>query len=293
MGPLEIFLIIFVICLTLYYYSVSKYEFWKNLGVKGPKPMLLLGNFKDLMLRTKSFGDFMKDLYDNYKDEPMIGIYARHTPILILNDPDLIKDVLIKDFTNFTDRGIKIHEKVEPLAQNLFSLDHNKWRPLRIKLSPTFTSGKLKEMFYILSECGDHLEEYMQIIESRNEPIEIRDLTSKYTTNVIGACAFGLNINVLCDEESEFLKMGRQIFNLSTWRQIKATIRDSFPALYDFLGPIMKDTEINHFYKHLFLGVMKYRRDNNIVRHDFVDLLRDIRENPEKIGDFGEFLVVF
>lgn len=288
MGILEIFLIILGLFVALYYYSSSKYEFWKKLGISGPKPLFLLGNFKDLMLGTKSFGDFIKELYNDFKDEPMIGIYARLTPILVLNDPDLIKDVLIKDFTNFQDRGIKIHEKVEPLSQNLFSLEHDKWRPLRIKLSPTFTSGKLKEMFYLLLESANHLEKYMEVLVKRDEPIDFRDLTSKYTTNVIGACAFGLNINVLCDEESEFLRMGRQIFTLNTWRQFKNIIRESFPFLYDLLGPLMQDKEINHFYRSLFMGMMKYRKENNIVRHDFVDLLKSIKENPEKIGDFGE-----
>ena len=287
MGTLEILCILAVIFLIFYYYCTLNYNFWKVRGVRGPKPSFPLGNFKTIMLNRLSVGDYLNVIYKDFKDEPMIGIYARTTPVLILKDPEFIKDVLIKDFTTFADRGLKIHEKVEPLSQHLFSLEPTRWRPLRNKLSPVFTSGKLKEMFYLLLESSDHLEKYMETIVSRNEPIECRDLTAKFTTNVIGSCAFGININSFRDEENDFLRMGKKIFQITFWRSIKMRIRDATPWLFDLLGPLLQDREINSFFTNLIIETMRYRKDNSIQRHDFVDLLKDIKEHPDKL-DFGE-----
>ena len=263
------------------------YDFWKVQGVSGPKPSFLWGNLKDVMLNRKALGGYLNVIYKDFKDELMVGIFARTTPILILKDPELIKDVLIKDFAKFPNRGLNTHEKVEPLSQHLFLLEYERWRPLRIQLSPVFTSGKLKEMFYLLLESSDHLEKYLETVVSKNEPIECRDLTDKYTANVIGSCAFGININSLCDEENEFLKMGKKMFQMTTWRSIRSEIRQAIPWLYRLLGPVFADRDMDAFFTNLILNTMKYRKDNNIVRHDFVDIINGLKENHEKL-DFGE-----
>lgn len=57
-------------------------------------------------------GDYLTEMYNTYKNEPMIGIFAKNSPILIVQDLDLIKDILIKDFNKFADRGFPIFEKV-------------------------------------------------------------------------------------------------------------------------------------------------------------------------------------
>ncbi|XP_043471294.1 probable cytochrome P450 6a14 [Leptopilina heterotoma] len=285
MGPFEILCIIAGIFLFLYYYSTSTHNFWKNQGVNGPKPAPLFGNFTDLMLNRINLGDYTKKLYEQFINEPMIGMYARRTPILLLKDPELIKDVLIKDFNKFADRGINIHEKVDILSPHLFSLEPKRWRPLRKNLSPVFTSGKLKEMFHLLIETSERLDVYLKNVVVENEPTECRKLTAKFTTDVIGSCAFGIDINALSDDENEFLRMGRKIFDVTFWRTLKMRIRDITPWLYGILGPIVAETEMNNFFVNLIKDTMEYRKKNNVVRHDFVDLLRHVKENPDRLGD--------
>ena len=293
MGPFEILCIVAVIFLFIYYYTTSNYDFWKNRGVKGPKPLPLIGNFKDLVLNRISSADFTKNYYNEFKNESMIGIYAKSSPILILKDPELIKDVLIKDFNNFTDRGMPINEKVDPLSQNLVALELERWRPLRKKLSPVFTSGKLKEMFYLLEESSCHLDKYLDKLVSINEPIECRQLTSKFTMNVIGSCAFGIEINALSDEQNEFVQMGKKIFAYSFWRNIRTKVRELMPWLFNLLGPLFKNTEMVDFFTKLLTDTMKYRKENNVNRHDFVDLLQFLKENSEKVDDIGDLYLLY
>lgn len=72
------------------------------------------------MFNKISSGDYLAEIYNDYKDERMIGIFARKTPILIMKDPDLIKDVLIKDFTVFANRGVPTFKKVRILKAIIF-----------------------------------------------------------------------------------------------------------------------------------------------------------------------------
>ena len=101
-----------VALLTFYYYSVSTFGFWKSRGVPGPKPTFFFGNTIELMFARTPISQYLKKLYDEYKNEPMVGLYMRKSPVLVLKDPELIKDVMIKDFTKFSDRGFTVHERV-------------------------------------------------------------------------------------------------------------------------------------------------------------------------------------
>lgn len=122
MEPLEILCGIAVVFLAFYYYFTSTFDFWKSRGVPGPRPIPLFGNIKDVILGKKAMGFYLKDLYNDYKDEPIIGIIIRRTPILVVKDPDLIKDILIKDFTKFADRGLQVHERVQIYLELFYNI---------------------------------------------------------------------------------------------------------------------------------------------------------------------------
>ena len=111
----EILCGIVAVIIALYYYLTSTFNFWKSRDVQGPQPIPGFGNLKDVLLAKIHLGDYVTKIYNEYKNEALIGIFSRKTPILIVKDLDLIKDVLIKDFTCFSDRGFPVTEKVRIL----------------------------------------------------------------------------------------------------------------------------------------------------------------------------------
>jgi len=287
MEPFSILCGITVVLFGLYYYLTSSFDFWKSRGIRGPRPIPGFGNFKDVIFAKISAGDYLTEVYNSYKNEPLIGIFVRATPILIVQDPDLIKDVLIKDFSVFANRGLPTFNKAEPLSQHLFSLEPKRWRPLRMKLSPVFTTGKLKEMFSLMSECADNLVQYMEKVTSKNEPVECRELTAKYTTDVIGTCAFGIETNALANEDSEFRTMGRKVFSPSKIHMLRIRFRESFPRVYNIIGRILPQPQVSKFFMRVITETINYREINNINRNDFVDTLCDLRKHPDKLGDIN------
>lgn len=151
-------------------------------------------------------------------------------------------------------------------------------------LSPVFTSGKLKEMFPLILECSNHLERYVEVLVSKNKFVECRELTAKYTTDVIGSCAFGIDTNSLSDEDSKFRKMGREIFAPSWQNMIRMRLRQSVPWFYDILGYILPETRTTKFFTRIVMENIDYREKNNIVRHDVIETLREIKRHPEKLN---------
>lgn len=103
---------IFIALLSIFYaYFKYSYNYWKSKGVSCDEPSIPFGNVKEIG-RTLYMGEFLKNLYDKYKPTgvKLCGAYLFHRPIAILLDLELIKNVLVRDFSNFDERGVRTFE---------------------------------------------------------------------------------------------------------------------------------------------------------------------------------------
>lgn len=76
----------------------------------------------------------------------------------------------------------------------MLTLEGQEWRDKRVKLSPIFTSGKMKMMFDIVDNIGDKFASVLnEEVEGDSGVVEMRHMSGKYTADVIGNCAFGLD----------------------------------------------------------------------------------------------------
>lgn len=62
-----------------------------------------------------------------------------------------------------------------------------------MKLTPIFTSGKMKMMFDTVDSIGDKFVEVVSKDYKQSNTLDMRILTAKYTADVIGNVAFGLD----------------------------------------------------------------------------------------------------
>lgn len=181
--------------------------------------------------------------------------------------------------------------QAEPLSQNLFFLEQKRWQPLRAKLTPIFTTRKLKNMFALISENSDYLVNHIEKLMNKNESIECREIMAKYTTDCIGSCVFGVEMSAMSNEESEFRRIGKNVFYPPWLDLLRAKIKLYSPWFYDILGHILPDTETTNFFIHLVVDNINYREKNNISRNDFIDMLREIKKQSDKADDIGKHYV--
>lgn len=94
-----------ILCL-LYYYFTATFNFWKKRNVPGPPPKLFFGTIKDVILGKTTYKKYIKDVYDAYENAPFVGLFNVRDPILMIKDPEFIKNVFIKDAEIFSERGV-------------------------------------------------------------------------------------------------------------------------------------------------------------------------------------------
>ncbi|PSN45875.1 hypothetical protein C0J52_19684 [Blattella germanica] len=160
-------LLFFLVIVLFYFYVTRNFNYWKKLGVPYAKPIPFFGNLKDVFLLKDFIGCLLKIFYDKYKNEPYVGLFALDKPVLLLKDPEIIKDVLQKYSHHFPDHNMGSDEGADPLwGYMIFSLKGQQWKHLRNKLSPTFTSGKMKLMFNLVNGCAKQL---VQVLDKAEE----------------------------------------------------------------------------------------------------------------------------
>ncbi|XP_068622686.1 cytochrome P450 6B5-like [Battus philenor] len=272
------YLLVFVITVfgILYYYFTRTFNYWKKRGIVGPKPLPFYGNLKETVLRREPIAMTMKKIYDTFSNEKVVGIFRLTTPCLLLRDTNLIKHVMIKDFDLFDDRGIQFSDT--GLGVNLFHADGDRWRILRNKFTPLFTSGKLKNMLYLIIQRGDQFIQYVESLCEKQTEQPIHILLQKYTMSTIAACAFGVDLD---DQTIERLnEMDKLMFTLNYSGELDMM----YPGILKKLNISLFPTSVKTFFDNLVKTVIKQRGGVPTDRKDFMDLILELRQKKEVTG---------
>nr|CAD7437665.1 unnamed protein product [Timema bartmani] len=265
---------------VLYSILTWNYSYWKKRGVPHIPPTLPNGNVKELMQQKLPVSLMFEKLYKELQGHRFGGVYRGFTPVLLLREPELIKHFLTKDFMHFHDRNQPVDEKKDPLGLNLFSLHGPLWRKLRMKLTPTFTSGKMKMMYSLITDCAKEMVDFLDEPANKGESIDIKELIGHFSTDIIGSCAFGTQFNSFKDPNSGFRMFGRSISPSSNSDGHKNHIfQTCFPILkimsefYSLLS-LKKKPYFGDMFIKMVTDVIEYQMtDNLLVAQCFVFFL--------------------
>ncbi|XP_053692632.1 probable cytochrome P450 6a14 [Sabethes cyaneus] len=220
------------VAMSIYVFLRDTYRYWVDRGIPYLPPKLFYGNVGN-MHRTESIGMMFQRFYHELTLKgrgPFGGVYYYMRPVAVVTDLDFLERILTKDFDYFENRGEYYNEKDDPLSAHLFNMEGDKWRALRNKLLPTFSTGNIDKMFPTIVAAAGQLYDFMNNNVNNESELEMKDLLARYTTDVIGMCAFGIECNSIKDPDVMFRKMGRKIFQ-SNSNKLKRCLINVLPGL--------------------------------------------------------------
>ncbi|XP_025417942.1 probable cytochrome P450 6a13 [Sipha flava] len=265
-----------------YLFCTSTYGYWRDRKVPWLRPTVpLFGNLTWQLLGMERSTDMIQNAYNAFSGHRYGGIYQMRMPFLIVRDPVLINRMLIKDFTHFTDHGLyKPLPTENRLANGLFIMNGDQWKTMRAKLSPGFASSKLKHMHGQMKECGEELMRNVAgVVATGGHVFEVRDVLGRYATDVIGTCAFGLQLNTINDDQSPFRRYGKTVFKPSLRVLLSQIAWMVSPALRRALHVYEIPLDTIEFFDNTFTDTVRYRERNNVVRDDLMQSLIKARDD--------------
>uniref|UniRef100_A0A1B6KVA4 Cytochrome P450 n=1 Tax=Graphocephala atropunctata TaxID=36148 RepID=A0A1B6KVA4_9HEMI len=276
---LELLCLLLLVIYLFYKYHTKYYNYWKYQGVPYKEAVFPFGSLKSVTLRQIHTGEAYNKVYNEFPAERFLGLIELGKPSLLIRDPELAKRILVKDFQHFVDRSPLIVVPKDGISRNLALLSGSEWKNMRYKLTPTFTSGKMKMMFILMEKCSEQLKEFLIAKVEENKPIDAKDLLGRFTMDIIAACAFGLDTNSL-KGNSEFVEKLGTLMKTSRPPFIAQMIMLFVPRWILGIIPItLTKPEVREFLLKVVKDTVVYREKNNITRNDFLDLLIKIRHN--------------
>ncbi|XP_037728455.1 probable cytochrome P450 6w1 [Drosophila subpulchrella] len=284
----ELTLLLATLTIVFYIWQRRVFTFWKRHGVRYIRPLPLLGSTGEFLTARVPFFEQIQKFHEapGFETNPFVGVYMAYRPALVIRDLDLIKTVMIKKFQYFNNRVVQTDPHRDALGfNNLFFSRSPAWRELRTRISPAFTTGKIKQMYPLMVKIGKNLEDSVERLGSGSN-VQVKDLCARFTTDLIATIAFGLEANALQNAKSEFFYHNKAIFTMTLGRAIDFAIIFMLPALAPLARVKLFSRETTKFIRTSINYVLAEREKSGEKRNDLVDILlalkREAAANPEK-----------
>ncbi|KAL6262980.1 hypothetical protein P5V15_005771 [Pogonomyrmex californicus] len=269
--------------LGFYYYFFKDLNYFKKHGILHKPPVPILGNMGPSVFRLQSVAELVKDVYNLHSEAKYVGMFDMTNPLIMVRDPELIKSITLKHFDMFPDHRSFVDETQDPLfGKNLFSIRGERWRQVRSLLSPAFTSSKMKSMFKLMSECADDFATFLAQLPPEQRMIQVKDVFTRYTNDVIATCAFGITVDSMRNPKNQFYVYGKEATTFNSIALIKLYIFRSLPMLARLINLKIVRQKIADFFRDLVETTIKTRDENGIVRPDMLQLMMENRGKEGK-----------
>ncbi|KAM7419597.1 hypothetical protein PAMA_016617 [Pampus argenteus] len=271
-----------VALITLFFvYAYWPYGTFNKLGVPGPKPVPFFGT---MLAYRKGFYNFDLDCFNKYGK--IWGIFDGRQPVLCVADPAIIKTVLIKEcyslFTNRRNLRLNGH-----MYDAVSIAEDDQWKRIRSVLSPSFTSGRLKEMFDIMKHHSANLISNMKKKADKDEVLELKEFFGPYSMDVVASTSFSVDIDSLNNPSDPFVTNIKKMLKFDFLNPLFLIV-----AFFPFMAPVMEKLEFSFFpipvldFFYAALQKIKTSREDckQVNRVDFLQLMIDSQNNNNTSG---------
>ncbi|XP_078521130.1 cytochrome P450 3A21-like [Lissotriton helveticus] len=268
----ETWTLLVVLVMVFFLYGTWTHGIFRKLGIPGPRPLPFIGTFHGY---RNGILEYDMECFKKYGK--VWGIFDGQTPLLAVMDPIIVKTVLVKEcYTHFTNR--RNFGLIGPLEDAVSVAKDDQWKRIRTVLSPTFTSGKLKEMFPIIKNLGETLVKNVQKKTEQDEPLDMKLMFGSYSIDVVISTSFGVNIDSMNNPQDPFVTNGGRLFKFRFMSPLLILI-----VLFPFLIPVLKKmnvttlpSDILQFFTSAVKSLKeKRKKGNHENRVDFLQLMVD------------------
>lgn len=282
-------ILIAVIVKMLEYLIRYEFDYWKRRGIPHLKPTSIVGNMPGWFMMRQYIGDAYRAIYAKLKErgDKIGGIFHMLKPMLLIIDPDEIKNFLTRDFEHFSIRDEDLDVDLEIMGYNLFfNQDKDNWKFIRSHLTKIFRTKGLKLMFEDALKINDRLTAQMKRLE--NKSFDVKELVSDFTAEVAFSCFFGLNTNLLEPAKEK----GRELRNIGKTfidPNVTTMVRGFLSGISGKLALLMKIRILPKYIGEFFLNMtdelLEIREKGDIHRPDlFQELMTLMKNVPSELS---------
>ncbi|XP_023162609.2 cytochrome P450 9b2-like [Drosophila hydei] len=283
---MELILLLALVGLFYYVYkwTTVRHDEFIVRGLPFEKPLPIFGNNAAVVMSKASFQKLLAEFYARTRQHKLVGFFNFRTPMIQVNDPEIIKKITVKDFDYFPNHQLFFTTEERLVNDMLSVMKDQRWKHMRNTLTPVFTSAKMRSMFGLMNEsfaeCMDHLDQMSKTAVKPGEgfELELKEVCNRLSNDLIATTAFGLKVSSYKTPDNDFYEIGKSVAFFRGKALYKFMLSTTLPAVFKLLGFKIFDSQKTEFFIRLVVDAMKYREENNIVRPDMIQLLMEAKK---------------
>lgn len=278
-----LFIVAIILIIITYLYIRKRFSYWHKKKISYITPTIPFGNITGI--GRIHITHIIKRIYDScrYKDV-LVGIYTFTQPAVVILDPQLVMNIMVRDFNFFHERGVYYNEVDDPLSANLFTLEGHKWRNMHNILSHSFTNDNLKMYFKYILQISNDIQTHLEQEIVMNNIIDVRDLSSRYVIDIFGPMALGMDSKNLQNSKSELMLKMDKLCQPSGCRTFRKYFYSLFRRHARLLGLRVYTSELSKYIIKNVEKSMKERITNQITKDDFMNYFINLYHTGEGEG---------
>lgn len=147
-------------------------------------------------------------------------------------------------------------------------------------------------MFSTVVGVAEQFRDCLNDIIKEHDELEMKELLARFTTDVIGTCAFGLECNSLKDPNAEFRHYGRLLTTKRRHNELFLVLMKRYKRISKILHVKLLPDDVAAFFMKVVLDTVEYREKNNVRRNDFMDLLIDLKNGNQESSDMDKLITL-
>ncbi|XP_030751201.1 probable cytochrome P450 28a5 [Sitophilus oryzae] len=270
-----------IFLVTLVYYLRRKLTYWNRKRVPGPTPWPFFGNIFQSFTKKKTVGQIFRKIYSKYDQWPVVGVYRTHDPVLLVRDPEFISRIFVKDSKYFYNNDFCVDPELDPLqGASPFVQKDEQWKETRTMLSPGFTSGKMKSLFYLIETVDRKLSKYID--SQKGKTLETQNLCRRYTLENVALSAFGIDGRCFeSTQESDFMKLANAFIAPGTFA---LSMLQMFPLISNLISLKVIPRQVETRLTEIITDVLRYRKNGNSEVKDYLQFISELG-NKRKLSN--------
>ncbi|XP_043469537.1 probable cytochrome P450 28d1 [Leptopilina heterotoma] len=279
--------IVFVLIL-IYFYLSWQYNYWQRQGVPSAKGAIPgLGHMLPVFTTQKSMATVCEELYKSGKNYSMYGYYRLFSPLLLIRDPEIVKNVFLTNFSSFSENPMQINssKRDELLGLNPFFVSGEKWKEARAPLSNSFSSMKLKILMSLVLKVSTKMSKYLHTECKTEKELDLNKLCHKFTGE-ISSTGMGIEAHNFQEElqpkngEMTYNQILNKIFeNPSLSTGIHQMIMFFIPSLAKIMNLALTPIEVDQYFREIAKNIIANRQREKGTYNDFMQIVLDYQKS--------------
>ncbi|XP_043469534.1 cytochrome P450 6k1-like [Leptopilina heterotoma] len=235
--------------------------------------------------------------YNETKEYSMCGFYHFCSPVILIREPEIIKNVLSTNFSSFSKNPIELScpEKDGLLRRHPFFQKGDEWKKGRARMGNCLSSLKIKSILPLVRTCVLKLNTNLKE-QSKTKgtfDLNIKELLNKFTGEV-SSNLVGIEDGNFQEDKDSVENYNKVIGKLFETPSLAAGLQQMMLFYAPAFAKLMKfgftPKEVDHYFRQIATKIIKKRKEEKLVHNDFLQIVMDyeqihsITENEELLA---------